>query len=419
MKNFKQYATALRKDVLNWIQETSELDILVGIPSFNNEDTIRNVVEKVAEGLHTYYPNLRKAIFVSDGGSLDNTREEAEAANVPEDVHLKVSIYRGIPGKGTSFRAVFEMAERCKVDACAVFDSDLRSISPEWVKHMTEPILENKVDFLAPYYLRHKYDGTITNHIVYPITRALFGKDVRQPIGGDFGFSGQLASFYAHQDVWNTDVAKFGIDIWMTVSAIAEGYRIGQAKLGAKIHDPKDPAEDLGPMFQQVVSTLFFLIGQYENYWKNVQETVSVPLFNELSEIPKIPPVAVTLSKMEREFVEGFEHFRPLYETVLSLENFHGLEKVYQQVKSGEGLHFGAELWSKILYDFVFTYQTWSRNRRRLVSIITPLYFGRSGSFCREVQDMSNEEAETVILEQAKVFEQNKGYLLEKLSAWE
>ncbi len=419
MKNFKQYATALRKDVLNWIQETSELDILVGIPSFNNEDTIRNVVEKVAEGLHAYYPNLRKAIFVSDGGSLDNTREEAEAAKVPEDVHLKVSIYRGIPGKGTSFRAVFEMAERCKVDACAVFDSDLRSISPEWVKHMTEPILENKVDFLAPYYLRHKYDGTITNHIVYPITRALFGKDVRQPIGGDFGFSGQLASFYAHQDVWNTDVAKFGIDIWMTVSAIAEGYRIGQAKLGAKIHDPKDPAEDLGPMFQQVVSTLFFLIGQYENYWKNVQETVSVPLFNELSEIPKIPPVAVTLSKMEREFIDGFEHFRPLYETVLSLENFHGLEKVYQQVKSGEGLHFGAELWSKILYDFVFTYQTWSRNRRRLVSIITPLYFGRSGSFCREVQDMSNEEAETVILEQAKVFEQNKGYLLDKLSAWE
>jgi len=36
MKNFKQYATALRKDVLNWIQETAELDILVGIPSFNN-----------------------------------------------------------------------------------------------------------------------------------------------------------------------------------------------------------------------------------------------------------------------------------------------------------------------------------------------------------------------------------------------
>ncbi len=419
MKNFKQYSTALRKDVLQWIDTVSELDILVGIPSFNNEDTIRNVVEQIAEGLHAYYPDLRKAIFVSDGGSLDNTREEAEAARVPEDVNLKVSIYRGIPGKGTSFRAVFEMAERCKVDVCAVFDSDLRSITPDWVKALSYPILENKVDFLAPYYLRHKYDGTITNHIVYPITRALFGKDVRQPIGGDFGFSGQLASFYAHQDVWCTDVAKFGIDIWMTVSAIAEGYRIGQAKLGAKIHDPKDPAEDLGPMFQQVVSTLFYLIGQYENYWKNIHEVVTLPIFNEISELPKIPPVAVTLSKMEQEFMDGFDHFAPLYETVLSIENFKGLQTVYQQAKAGEGLHFPPDLWSKILYDFIFTYQTWSRNRRRLVSIITPLYFGRSGSFCREVADLSNEAAEKVIREQATVFEKNKSYLINKLSAWE
>ena len=419
MKNFKAYPTALRQDVLEWIQKVGDVDILVGIPSFNNEDTIQNVIEKVGQGLKEFYGNKRTAIFVSDGGSLDDTREKAMEATVPDGVHLKVSIYRGIPGKGTSFRAIFELASRCKADACAVVDADLRSIAPDWVYRLTSPILQRKADFVAPLYVRHKYDGTITNHIVYPITRALFGKDIRQPIGGDFGFNGTLASFYAHQNVWTTDVAKFGIDIWMTISAIAEGFRVAQTELGVKIHDPKDPAEDLGPMFQQVVSTLFYLIGQYENYWKNTTQPVPVETFQFDHEIPKIPPIAVTLSRMEQEFRDGFDHFKPLYETVLSLENFNRLKNCYHKLKAGKGLNLDADLWSRILYDFIFTYQSWSRNRRRLVSIITPLYFGRVGTYCREVADMTHDEAEEVIQKQARVFENNKSYLLEKFQAWE
>ena len=58
------------------------------------------------------------------------------------------------------------------------------------------PVLEQGFDYVAPYYLRHKYDGTITNSIVYPMTRTLYGHRIRQPIGGDFGFSGHLAQHY-------------------------------------------------------------------------------------------------------------------------------------------------------------------------------------------------------------------------------
>ncbi len=419
MKKLKYYSSALRKSVVEWGKELGEIDILIGIPSFNNEDTIRHVLEMVGEGLAEFYPDKRSAILVSDGGSLDDTREEAEAAKIPEKIHRRVSIYRGIPGKGTSFRAVFEFAVLTKADACAVLDADLRSIEPDWVHFLVHPVLEGKADFVAPYYTRHKYDGTITNHIVYPMTRALYGKDIRQPIGGDFGFSGTLAAFYARQDVWLTDVARFGIDIWMTTSAIAEGYRLTQANLGAKIHDPKDPAEDLGPMFQQVVSTMFYLMGTYENKWRDHVPYSAVPIWNELKKIPKIPPVAVTLSKMEREFCEGYEQFRPLYENVLTRENLEGLETVYQKAKKEHVLEFQSELWARILYDFAFIYQTWSRNRRRLVDIITPLYFGRVGSYCREVAELSDSEAEAVIQQQARIFEQQKDYLVEKFEAWE
>ena len=51
---------------------------------------------------------------------------------------------------------------------------------------------------------------------MYPLTRALYGQRIRQPIGGDFGMSRPLVRHYLAQPVWDTDVARFGIDIWMT-----------------------------------------------------------------------------------------------------------------------------------------------------------------------------------------------------------
>jgi len=40
-----------------------------------------------------------------------------------------------------------------------------------------------------------------------------------------------------------------------TTTAIANRYRICQAYLGAKIHDPKDPGADLSAMLNQVVGS--------------------------------------------------------------------------------------------------------------------------------------------------------------------
>src|SRR3970040_482014 len=110
------------------------------------------------------------------------------------------------------------------------------------------------------------------------MTRALYGLDIRQPIGGDFGFSPELAAFYMNEDVWDTDVVRFGIDIWMSTCAINEGYAVAQTYLGTKVHDAKDPAADLGPMFHQVISTLFYLMGKYERNWQREHPPMFVPV---------------------------------------------------------------------------------------------------------------------------------------------
>ena len=418
MNTANKFSTALREQVTTWLRNLGRLDILVGVPCYNNQETIGHVVSVVAEGLERFLPDLKSGILVSDGGSLDDTRERAEWAQIPERVERMVAIYRGMPGKGTSSRAVFEAAAIAEAKACVVVDSDLKSISPDWVKLLTGPILEGEADYVTPYYVRHKYDGTITNSIVYPMTRALYGRRVRQPIGGDFGFSGKLAKLYASEEVWDTDVARFGIDVWMTTTAINEGFGIVQTNLGAKVHDAKDPAAHLGPMFRQVVSTLFYLMGKYESNWMKVEGSQPVDIRGKTENPAEATDVRVDLEKLRDEFTEGFDHFRALYQQFLAHDNYSQLTKVVRAAKEGDSSLFDSELWTKILYDVAFVYQTWSRDRRRLVDTMTPLYFGRTAAYCEEVAEMDWEGAEGVVEAQAEEFERLKGYLKGKIEAW-
>src|SRR5439155_184091 len=83
---------------------------------------------------------------------------------------------------------------------------DLRSIAPEWIELLAGPILKGGYDFVAPLYARHKHDGTITNTVTYPLTRALYGLRIRQPIGGDFGVSGDLVRHYLKAADWTSEV---------------------------------------------------------------------------------------------------------------------------------------------------------------------------------------------------------------------
>jgi len=414
----------MEKSVEIQLEDIKETDILIGIPSYNNVRTIGHVVRAVTAGLAKYFPGAKAVLFNSDGGSTDGTQEEVKRVEIEDfktiltsypvhPLHKIVTPYHGVPGKGSAFRSIFEAARSLNVRACAVVDSDLRSITPEWMELLLRPIFEEGFDYVAPLYARHKFDGTITNSIVYPLTRALYGKRIRQPIGGDFGFSGRLAKFYLTKDVWETDVARFGIDIWMTTIAIAEGYKVCQSYLGAKIHDAKDPGSDLGPMFSQVVSSVYGLMVEYQNLWKKVKESQPVPTFGFHYEVG-LEPVPVKVERMIGNFRLGVKDLMEIWRRVLSAETALWLESIGRL--SDEAFSFPQDLWVRIIYDFAISYQKGSVHREHLLRSMIPLYLGRVASFVKENQESSVREVEKKVESLCKVFEQMKPYLIER---WE
>lgn len=412
----------LRDEAKQQVAAIGQADIVVGIPSYNNARTIGHVVQAVQAGLAKYFPSNKCALVNSDGGSKDGTPEIVQQTGIDNlatilvkhpqfPVNKIITGYDGIPGKGSAFRTIFALAARLGAKACCVMDSDLRSITPEWIELLLDPVLEGGFDFVAPLYARHKFDGTITNSIVYPLTRALYGQRIRQPIGGDFGFSGRLAQHYLSKNVWDTDVARFGIDIWMTTTAIGDGFKICQSYLGAKLHDAKDPSANLTSMFTQVVGSVFGLMETHEKAWRQTNASRAVPSFGFHYQVG-VEPIRVNVDRMLENFRLGCRDLASLWSKVLEPQHLSELAQI--AVADKTTFHFSDELWVQTIYDFALAYHQRRLPTEHLLRSLIPLYLGRTASFVLEMAESSAEEVEARLENLCLLYEQVKTDLLKR-----
>jgi hypothetical protein len=458
-------SSALTPAIKDEIARLGSADVMVGIPSYRNAATIGHVVRAAQAGLVQYFPDLRPVLVNADAGSPDGTQRvvvETEPPGYVEQILLvhptnrlaRVSLtypeVDGVGGKGAALRTLFEMAAALEVEALVVVDSDLRSIVPEWIELLAGPIVKGGYDFVTPLYSRHKYDGTITNTVTYPVTRALYGHRIRQPIGGDFGVSGDLIRHYLAQDSWTEDVSRFGIDIWMSTTALTGGFAVCQTRLGAKIHDPKDPGSDLGPMFRQVVGTLISMARDNADRWLTITGSHDVPAYG-FERYADPAPLEVNTLRLLAQFHAGsltlsdtwHEMLRPAnYEAVMQLAGDAGrmaesaANKLGIDPESGEGsaghgglpstddlsdavadFHFPDDVWARVFYDLMVSASFGKLPMERLVAAFVPIYFGRVGQLVIEDRRLSGEQAEERVERQAREFELLKPYLVEHWQA--
>jgi len=389
------------------------VDIVIGIPSYNCAHTINYVIYQTAKGLAEFFPDRNTVIIVSDGGSSDRTLDVVKAIKVPWETKIVPTQYVGTSGKGTALRAVFEAMIHLEAQAVMVVDSDLRSILPKWVELLLSSTLKG-TGLVTPLYTRHKYDGTITNFLCYPFTRALYGRRIRQPIGGDFGLSRRLVEKLLNSSLWSTPyVPRFGIDIFETHTALGEGFKVKQAFLGSKVHGTKDPSKHLASMFHEVAGTMFSCTEIYEDAWHSIQGSKPVEVIE--GEVQMIAPeeVQVDFKKLFQGYTTGFQMFRHTYKKVLGPKLLSNLEVL--RVKNESYFRLPTEYWAKCVYSFAtaFKKETNVKERNNLLEALRILWIGKVASFILETIEFDARETEEKIEEEADVFEELKPYMLE------
>jgi len=385
-------------------------DVVVGIPSANEVESIARTTEQVDKGLTQYFPDLKCAIVNSDNHSSDGTREAffSAPANTPR---LYISTEPGFRGKGRNIRNFFEKARQLNPKALIIIEADIKNISPVWIRNLGAPILKG-AGFVCPLYVRHKYEATLTSSIIYPLLRCLYGRRVRQANAGDCGLSPKLLDTYVNPPFWSEAVESFGVDVWMANIALASGLPIVQAFMGApKVHRLKDRFMHLTVLFHEVISTIFDLMQVYQNFWEQVKWSKPTALSGtDLQEVETPLPVDINTKRLHEMFVEGFDKYYGLWEQVYGPMVVPKL----QEIRSMGLQHFSfpTQTWLTILFDSAVAYRRMPPGERlNLLDGLLPLYLGKVLSYVKKTERMSLQQAEEHIENECVMFEENKPYI--------
>jgi hypothetical protein len=416
--------TYLSDEFVRQLTAVGQVDVLVGVPTFNNRDTIERVLSAIQVGLVKYFPRERSVLISPDGGSTDGTPELVNGASIKDfrtlltpnplrTMHRIIAPYHGIHGKESALRIIFAAADLLRAKACALVSPDLQAITPEWIESLVRPIYRENFDLVTPIYHRHKFDGLLVKNVLAPVFRAVYGSRVQEPLGGEFGISGRLACHCLAQDVWRRSPSQMGIDLWMSATAVVDGFRLCQSFLGPKIHASRRYTQDLVGTIQQVVGSLFQLLETHQNYWLSAPESKAVPVFGFEYSVA-LEPMRINRKQLLQSFRTGVAELVSVLETILSPETLREMQSIAQL--GDREFRFPNELWAKTIYEFADSYHRSVIDRQHLLQALTPLYRGRSCSFVLENERSRVGEIERRLEELGRDFERLKPYLAERWS---
>jgi glucosylglycerate synthase len=414
-------------EVREQLGDRGKIEVLIGIPTFNNAKTVEPVLNAVKGGVTKVCPQASVLVVNADAGSQDGTPDAIKQAMGPDTptvflqhlaggffpgpISLQALSESGVPGREHAFRAFFTIAEELEVKACVVIDANLRSLTSDWMEVLLRPVVEKGVDYVAPLFRRARYEGSLTNCIIYPLSRALYGKQMRYQSGGGYGFSGKLASLYLTKNVWEGEAARYGIDSWLTTVAVAEGCEVSQGFLGTKIHDATLTGIELSILLAQAVGALFHLMEGYQYVWEGRTGSSPVPQFGPPYE-PGPEGGAVNVERMVRGFQQGLRDLLPIWEIILAPESLDGILSL--GLVEAEEFRFPAALWVQTIYDFALAYHEKALHREHLLKSLTPLYLGRTASLVLETREGTPEDIERAIETLCETFESMKPYLTQR-----
>lgn len=252
--------------------KNKKIDIIVGIPTYNEADSISNTVIKIDTGLSKYFPKYNALIVNMDSKSSDGTNRIFLSTKTKTE-KLLLTINKQTRGKGANIFALLRLSKKLGTKYIATIDADITTITEKWPKLLLNPIIKNKTDFVAPIYTRNRYEGNTTNHFCLPLLYAWFGRRLNQPIGGDFAFNSRFAEYILEQQKSKSSFL-YGIDIFISAHALGGNFRIKEVYLGRKIHKPS--FDKIIPMFQQVAATALFILSKYKNKYVFLEPDVVV-----------------------------------------------------------------------------------------------------------------------------------------------
>jgi hypothetical protein len=392
-------------------------DLAIAVLTYNNADTVKSVVTAAAEGVAQHFPELRAALIAADAGSSDASPALVQSAGLPvvavpyePPAGERVAVpFHGVPGRGEGLRAVFTAARELRVRALIVLEADVVSATPDWVGELARPILREKADFVCPAYTRHRWEGTVTRLVLAPLMRALYGRRIHQPYGGQLALSARLIEHLLLHPKWDwrgPDVS----DLWITGAAIADGFSVWEAWLGAYAVRSRTRTTDLPAMVAGTLGAAFTVMDRHQDLWLEVRDSEALPTVGQPHSV-SIEPMSVDVHGLFDAFRLGARDLSSIWELILAPDTLG--EVLALESENPERFRFPDDLWARVVYDFALGHHYGVVHREHLLRSLVPLYLGRTAAYIAATRRASAEATEQILEMVAVAFERQKPYLVE------
>jgi hypothetical protein len=384
--------------------------VVVGVAAADRErGAAAEAALRLQAGLDAVFPEVPKIAIVltsaPEGAVEPGTPLERGGGGRPAP-----AVHAGPGGPEAALHTLLEIALATGAPACALLEPMPRPADPSWLRALLDPVLRGTADFVAPSYQRRRFEGVLVSGLVYPLTRALFGQRIRQPLGTEMVLSRRLVEHLSRDDEWRTAPALAGTELWVVTKALVRECRCAQVFLGPRpVPQPQPP--HLPDALAQVLGTVFHEMEVHAARWQRVRGSCAVETYGDEhlpGEAGPPPPPGPLVSA----FALGRRDLLPVWSAVLPPNTLYALRRI--PVDPPEALRLPDALWARIVYDFAVGWRTKVMDRQQLLRSLTPLYMGWLGGFVNEVGPVDRLEREARVERLCEAFEAEKPYLISR-----
>ena len=165
---------------------------------------------------------------------------------------------------------VFTVGEKLGARACGVVAMQSQTVTGRWIYGLVQPVLDLGFDLVAPCYTRHKMEGLLNRSVLAPLHRALYGQQLQNPMGPDFGISGKLLRQVLGQDSARRRGMERNTLASIASAAACGNFQVCESNLGVRTQHPTDWGT-LSSLLAEVLGAAFLEMEGRAAHWQSIR----------------------------------------------------------------------------------------------------------------------------------------------------
>jgi hypothetical protein len=401
-------------DLLRQIIGVGRVDLLIGVAGIETAEDAAAVVRGVRACFRTQFPRHRTALLSAHGPESAAVapfvnqywEEEIAVRGGLRTTHLMTTAMPWPELDGAAVRVILAAADLLQARAVVVLDPDAGDITPERIAVLAAP-LRDEVDLLAPAHPRPAAEGMLVTQLLRPLTRAVYSRDLREPLVPEFGASARFATHCTQLD-FNVSREQWRTHYWIAAEALAGPFTVRQHAFGPRRTSASRARAGLRTVFHQVVSSMFSSIEANSGAW--------------LARAPAstVTGVEVGIATAEagqdgagmlQSFAADVTNLDEILRRILSAETHAALKAA---AGGTPGPQLPDELWAAVVAEFLIAHHHYVILLDHIVQALLPLYIARAGTFLLEHATSPPEVVEAAVESLCERFEQIRPRIVDR-----